>query len=175
LVAALLPSVDESVGDESVGDASVPPSAPVPPFEQLAVQRTANARLDRCLIMARCNPGTYELSTRTPCFGVDHAHIYKAMKLERDALREIIEGRRADATEVTAMARELLALREEEDRDGTVRVHVEHVGSDKRSSGWFEPHATRLPTSKLHEGARVMMGGRMYTVVDVAGSNVHVR
>ncbi len=68
------------------------------------------------------------------------------------------------------MARELIALRDEEDRqsDGTVVARIEHVG-DSAIKGWFAPRSGRLPASHLQPGGRVTMGGRTYAVVSVDG------
>jgi hypothetical protein len=98
------------------------------------------------------------------------------MPLSRQALNEIAEGRAPKAGEVTAMAEELLHLRDD-DRDGTVLVTVEHESATP-IAGWFAPHAWRMPASELHVGGRVTMGGRIYSVTSVDQGDtptVHVR
>ena len=89
------------------------------------------------------------------------------MKLPRETLRVIADGERAaKRDESVAMARELLALREEEERDGTVLVSVVHAGEEP-VSGWFEPGPRRVPKSVLHQGGRITTAGRTYAVVSV--------
>jgi hypothetical protein len=89
------------------------------------------------------------------------------MRLTAKTLQEISDGVRpaADA-EVTAMARELLAMRNEEERHGTVEVTVQHVG-ERPVSGWFQPHTLHLPPAALTVGRRITLGGRIYSVVSI--------
>ena len=91
-------------------------------------------------------------------------------------LEEIAKGRKATAAEITAMARELVALREDEAKrdDGTVGVHFEHVGKPD-VSGWFSPRAGRILRSQLHVGARFSLAGRIYGIVAIDGHHVRVR
>ncbi len=98
------------------------------------------------------------------------------MKLARETLEEIANGRKATAAEVAAMTRELIALRDDEAKrdDGTVAVHFEHVGKQD-VSGWFTPRAGRILRSQLHVGARISLAGRIYGIVAIDGHNVRVR
>jgi hypothetical protein len=93
-----------------------------------------------------------------PC-GRDLSSQIDVMTLSRQTLEEITGGRQPDGGEILAMVHELLSLRDEQERDGTVAVHVE--GSS------FDAFPTRLPLRVLHAGARVTMGGRIYTIASM--------
>ncbi len=96
------------------------------------------------------------------------------MKLPRQVLEEIAKGRKATRAEIEAMAKELVAQREDEERrdDGTVAVHIEHAGK-AGIAGWFAPRPGRIPRSRLHVGGRVTMGGRVYSIVSIEGEDQH--
>ena len=98
------------------------------------------------------------------------------MKLTRERLAEIVAGKKASKDEVAAMAEELLAVRDEEAKrdDGTMPVHLEHVGS-KDVSGWFAARRGRMLRSQMHVGARFSLAGRVYGVVSIDGDHVRVR
>jgi hypothetical protein len=98
------------------------------------------------------------------------------VKVTRERLVEIAAGKKALKEEVTAMAEELVGVRDEEAKrdDGTVRVHLEHVGPET-VSGWFAPHRGRMLRSQLHVGARFSFAGRVYGVVSIDGDRVRVR
>ena len=81
------------------------------------------------------------------------------MRLTRTTLHELEGGRRPTTQEVDAMVTELLTLRDAEERDGTVPVWVEHPS--------FKPYRTKLLPAALNVGARVTMGGRIFTVAKV--------
>jgi hypothetical protein len=98
------------------------------------------------------------------------------MKVTRERLAEIVEGAKASKDEVHAMAEELHAIREEEAKrdDGTMPVHLEHVGAPT-VSGWFAPRRGRMLRSQMHVGARFSLAGRVYGVVSIDGDHVRVR
>lgn len=98
-----------------------------------------------------------------------------SVRVPRPVLEAIAKGRAATAAEIDAMTRELLALRDEEERrdDGTVIARIEHTG-DSAIKGWFAPRSGRLPLARLHPGGRVTMGGRTYAVVSVEGDDERV-
>jgi len=98
------------------------------------------------------------------------------LKLPRERLLEIVNGAKATKDEVHAMAEELHALREEEAKrdDGTMPVHLEHVGAPT-VSGWFAPRRGRMLRSQMHVGARFSLAGRVYGVVSIDGDHVRVR
>jgi hypothetical protein len=87
-------------------------------------------------------------------------------KITRERLQEIADGAHTvKREEAKGMARELLGLRaEEEDRDGTMLVTLQHA-SDKAMSGWFADQQRRVPIAECHVGGRICIGGRYYHVV----------
>ena len=98
------------------------------------------------------------------------------VKLSRERLAEIAEGKKATKEEVHAMAKELHAIREDEAKrdDGTMPVHLEHVGAPN-VSGYFAPTRGRMLRSQMHVGARFSLAGRVYGVVAIDGDHVRVR
>ena len=87
-----------------------------------------------------------------------------------------MDGAKATKDEVLAMAKELHGIREEEMKrdDGTMPVHLEHVGKEG-VSGWFAPRRGRMLRSQMHVGARFSLAGRVYGVVSIDGDRVRVR
>jgi hypothetical protein len=94
--------------------------------------------------------------------------VAKSPRVSREALQEIASGaREATHAEGKAMAHELALMREEEERDGTVLVKLQHA-SDKQVSGWFAEQDRRIPKSECRVGGRVTLSGRTYSVIAVS-------